>query len=268
MNQVISLTDKDYFRIGHPFIQTRHLINADFTVYGPDLTKAQQATLTRHNMRYRPLDATEFTTKMQYLKFQLLRSHLETADKDAGVSFLDFDTFFFRDWAEIFKEPFHMGVTVRNSFVRRRGPLRALSNGGVIFTRQGELTLQLCDLAMETMKQGKHASIPEYDRIFNELESKNRPEEKRWSRKNLRWWVDQVFLSCLVLRHGLIQIKNKSFYDFDSYRIGLFNCDIYNRLDPRPHQLKKLKDKAYIIHMKDSGRRRVKNFEKLLGSLL
>jgi len=268
--KVITLCNSSYFGFGRPFLHTRSKIKADFIVYGPDLTKDQISQLAAHNMEYKKVDGTRFDTQMQFLKFELLfNEHC-----GAPLTFVDFDTFFLRDWHDdVFSDNFDLGVTVRNEFVKKGGPLRALANGGVIFCGPNKSAADFCEYAMKVMKAGGHKSLPEYDEFFTRALEKGRPPHKTWKRENLRWWCDQVFLSCLVHRFKPCRdkkpIKCKQFYAFSkSHNIGLFNCELYNCLDPVPAVLKGLyKRGSFIIHLKNRGRDTVNQFMSGLKEL-
>jgi hypothetical protein len=254
MNKVITMSDSSYFKYGELFIKTRKRVNAEFVLYGPDLTDEQIKNLKDNDIEYRHIDRELFDTKMQFLKFKLLTDNMEDGVK--GLSFIDFDTFFMDDWGGIFKDDFALGVTVRNYCVSR-GMLRAFANGGVIFANNSDDSRKMCEFAMKVMSNGGDELLPEYDQIFKTLEE-GRPAHKTHTRETLRWWVDQVFLSSLVLRNGKDVIEKTKFYDFDDLMIGLFNCDVYNRLDRDPSDA----SGCYIVHLKDKGRNSMKEFKK------
>lgn len=265
MNQVITLSNKDYFKYGKLFINTRKLVDANFFLYGYGLTKDQRSILTKNDIEYREISKDDFENKMQFLKFSLIKDHID--DSNDGISLIDFDTFFIQDWSnEVFSSDFNLGITVRNSFVKKR-IFRAFANGGVIFAKSNQKSKEFMDFALKTMTDGNSPLLAEYDKVFKTLEE-NRPEHKTWKRSNLRWWVDQVFLSSLVLRYfdknGYKSIKDKYFFDFNGYRVGLFSCNLYNCLDPNPSDVRKAykhKNK-YVIHMKNKGRNNMDGLEK------
>jgi len=271
MNKVITLVDSKYFKYGEFFLLTRQRVNAKFILYGPDLTAKQRKNLASRDIEYRQVDQELFNTHMQFLKFRFLRDEMDSGEEGA-ISFLDFDTFFVRDWHQIFNTPFDLGVTVRNDMIRN-GLYRAYANGGVIFCRNTPKSAHLCDFAMKVMREGGHPDLPEYDKIFTTLEQ-NRPAHKTHYRTTMRWWVDQVFLSSLVMRYVTIKgkeskprISDSEFFDYGSYRIGMFNCARYNKLDPtlRDVDRKAKNKKAYILHLKDYGRSQMQSLRKLFG---
>jgi hypothetical protein len=260
-NKVISFSDKAYFKFGKPFLLTRHKVDAEFVVYSPDLSEDQIAVLKQHDIEHKHIDKDIFENKMQFLKFDVLKK--EISYDGGGTTFVDFDTFFNKDWNKIFANDFDLGITVRNNCIKTR-LLRAFSNGGVIFCKNSKKSYELCDFAIKTMENGGDDSLPEYDTIYRTLEE-NRPKHKTWKRENLRWWVDQVFLSSLVLKYFRLtkkyrSVKDIAIYKFGEYNIGLFNCDTYNYVDPN------LKDygrkDVYIYHLKNKGRDIVESFCK------
>ena len=253
MNKVITMSNRDYFKYGDLFIQTRNRVNADFILYGPDLTEKQQNTLRKNNIQYKKIPQKDFDTKMQFLKFKLMLDEMEEGVD--GISMIDFDTFFLKDWGDIFNNNFDLGVTVRNEYIKKK-ILRAYANGGVIFSRNTEGGKKICEYALKVMENGGDKNLPEYDKIFKTLEE-GRPKHKTHKRETLRWWVDQVFLSSLIIRYFIktardrtrgSRIKENTFYSFNNFNVGLFDCDKYNVLDTKPSK------NSFIVHLKNKGR--------------
>ncbi len=262
-NKVISLCDSKYFGFGKLFIATRHKVKADFVVYGPDLTAKQIKTLSNHGISYKQIPEETFQTKMQYLKFELLSNTLNESGR-GGATFVDFDTMFLRDWGAVFKSKFDLGVTANNAQLKKKKVLRAYANGGVIFASNSPSAIKLCKYALSVMTKGQDELLPEYDRIFLTLEL-NRPVNKTWKRTNLRWWVDQVFLSALIVRQGGKPIKDKRFFEFNGFTIGMFNCDKYNVLEPTPKSYKRLVAKGcHILHLKNNSRKIIRAFSRFV----
>lgn len=261
--KILTLCNKSYFKFGEFFIATRKRIEADFILYGPNLSPDQQAILRDHAIDYVTVPQNDFDNKMQFLKFQILREH-----PGENRTLADFDTLFLRDWSHVFENNFDLGITVRNNFIKQGTTPRAYANGGVIFCGARESADNLCQFALDVMSAGASDKLPEYDSIFRTLEE-NRPKHKTWKRENLRWWCDQVFLASLVQRcfniHGRKGVKDSKFFDFDTYKVGLFSCQLYNLLDPHPGSVRK--SKAYIMHLKNQGRGRLQQFRKAMSSL-
>lgn len=260
--KVITLCNRKYFRFGEFFLKTRKNVKADFVMYGSNLTADQKAKLKDNSIAFENVPTKDFEEKMQFLKFKILKEHA-----GENRTLVDFDTLFLNDWSEVFKTHFDLGITVRNNFIKKGTIPRAYANGGVIFCGKERTADDLCGFALDVMASGKDKRLPEYDSIFRTLEE-NRPKHKTWKRDNLRWWCDQVFLSALVQRYfkidGRKTVKDKVFYNFSSYKIGLFSCSRYNLLDPKPGHI--IKSRAYILHLKTQGRERMRAIRKALKS--
>lgn len=261
MRKVISYTDKDYFQYGKLFIQTRKNVDCKIVVYGAGLTNDQVEILRKNNISHISIDEDVFQSQMQFLKFSLLSD--ENDGSGDGISFVDFDTFFLKDWQHVFDQNIDLGITVRNNFKDKVAQARAFSNGGVIHSKQTEGGRKICQYAIDVMKNGGDDNLPEYDDAFKQIEeaTSNRPKNKTWERENLRWWCDQMFLSAFVWRYykkfGHKTIKNTVSFEDMGYKIGLYNCDLYNRLDANPADLKsviKSGKNVYIMHLKNKGR--------------
>lgn len=273
MRKIISYTDKDYFQYGKLFIKTRRSIDCEFIVYGAGLDVSQIKTLELNNIIHKPIDVKIFQEKMQFLKFSLLFD--ENDNSGDGISFLDFDTFFLKDWGYIFNQEFDLGITVRNNFKDKVDMARAFSNGGVIHSKQTEKGKLICQYAINTMNNGGDERLPEYNDAFMQIESatSKRPKDKTWERENLRWWCDQMFLSAFVWRYykknGHKNIKNSIVFEDLGYRIGLYNCDIYNRLDANPADLRSVLSsgkEVCVMHLKNKGREIVESIGKILST--
>jgi hypothetical protein len=257
MFKVISMFNTSYFPAGKLFLKTRDRINADFVVYSPDLTSEQSGILKDHNISIEKLDPKEFETKMQFLKFYVLRNEItkDIDNKYEGFTFVDFDTFFVNDWNHIFKKyDFNFGVTARSDMIKTK-TLRAYANGGVIFTKRSGL--DIIKFAEKLILKGKSKILPEYDRIWKTLEN-GRPAHKTHYRTNLRWWNDQIFFSSLILKY-FSNVKSTKLnkidpiiFEFNRFKIGIFNCNFYNVLDSNP-KITNEKNK-YIKHLKAGGR--------------
>jgi hypothetical protein len=259
--KVITLCNRKYFPFGEFFLATRKNVKADFVLYGADLTTDQKAKLKDYSIAFENVPAKEFETKMQFLKFKILREH-----PGETRTLVDFDTLFLKDWSEVFNTPFDLGITIRNDFIKKGTTPRAYANGGVIFCGKESSADSLCQLALDVMASGKDKRLPEYDSIFRTLEE-NRPKHKTWKRDNLRWWCDQVFLSALVQRYfktvgGRKTVKYEAFYDLPPWKVGMFSCTYYNLLDPKPHAISR--SRAYILHLKTQGRDRMRAIRKAL----
>jgi len=257
MFKVISMFDTNYFPAGSLFLKTRNKINADFVVYSPDLTKEQSNIINDHNIEIEKLDPYEFKTKMQFLKFFVLRNEIlkDIDNKYDGFTFVDFDTFFINDWNHIFnKYDFDFAVTARSDMIKTKC-LRAYANGGVVYTKRSGINV--IDFAQKLILKGKSKLLPEYDIIWKTLEN-GRPAHKTHYRTTLRWWNDQIFFSSLILRY-FSNVKSTKLnkidpilFEFNKSKIGIFNCRYYNVLESNPIITKE--KNIYIKHLKGSGR--------------
>jgi len=210
---------------------------------------------------------------MQFMKFELLNKSLVEQPDCEGVACVDFDAFFLRDISRVFSYDYNLGISTRSDLLpkikqlTRKNKLRALTNGGVIFSKNQKGSVEINEFALKIMRTGQDRRLPEYDQIFRELE--HGPKKHQWDRSNLRWWVDQVFLSSLVLASKQRSMKSRLFFDFDKFKIGLFACDQYNHLNPVASDLHKLKSQGmYIAHMKDIGREALESFNSAVSGII
>jgi len=255
MHKVITMSDSNYFNCGKLFIKTRSKINADFVLYGPDLSTSQIDILERNNIEYIEVDDHRYKTEMQALKFEFVLNQIvaDKYKKYSGFTLADFDTFFINDWEKIFNYNFDYGITVKNRLNKDR--LWSYANGGVVFSKHS--SKPLLEFAKNIILRGRDLKLPEYDRIWNTLEN-GRPEHKTHYRTTLRWWVDQVFLCALALRHAADKKRYNMgvepvIFDFNNINIGLFSCTYYNVLESQPKITEE--KNIYIRHLKTTGRK-------------
>lgn len=258
MFKLITLSDSNYFDSGKLFFETRHVIdNTDIVLYGPDLNKNQLKKLKHHNIDYVKLDKKEWDTKMQFLKFDMVleQLNLEQNKKYKGFTLLDLDVFFANKWDHIYDYDFDLCIITRPTHIKKR-VLRAYGCGGGFFFKHS--AKDLFEYGKKVILNGGDKSIPEYDRIWKTLES-GRPAHKTHHRTALRWWVDQVFISSIVLRFleskkykqktGLVPV----FTDFNGFKIAFVSERHYNVLNSKP-VIKKEKSDIYIRHLQEAGR--------------
>lgn len=263
MFKVITMSDSAYFDAGKLFLETRKNVNADFVLYGPDLTNSQIKTLYHHDIKYKRIDKHRYETKMQFLKFNYLWDCIvyDLYKNYKGFTFVDFDTFFINDWKHIFDYNFDLGITVRNKL--NHNEQWAYSNGGVIFAKHSACessehsTVELISIMQNIILKGEDKRLPEYETIWKTLEYGRRPG-KTHSRINLRWWVDQVFLSALIKKYigkygNYINTRSPNIFTFEDFKIALFSCNYYNVLNSQP----RITDEPgiYIKHLKQAGRK-------------
>lgn len=254
MRKVISYTDKNYFKYGKLFLETRHLVDAHFIVYGASLTEKQKTILENKNIEFRDIDPELFQKRMQCLKFDLI---LENIDEDGdGGAFLDFDTFFLKDWSEVYEYDFDAGITFREPYIKKK-ILRAYANGGVIMFKNTQKSKDFWQWGLNVIENFGSDELPAYDAIFKTFEKgSDRPDNKIWDRKNLRWWVDQVFLSCFPYMkfHGkkskeIGGVRELTHMD---WKVLLLPCGKYNFVDPTIRDLDR--KSVRIFHLKNQGR--------------
>ena len=237
-NKVITMCSRDYFQYGQKLLDTRHIVDADFVCYGPDLSEDQIEILMAHDIQYKTVNKDIWDTWMQSLKFQFIMDEIDNSG--GGITFVDWDTYFLRDWSGIFyRAKWHFGVTVRQEYITQNKLLRAWANGGVIFAVNNDLANRLCENALSTIESnGEDGHIKKYyDTIWKTLEEGRSPE-KTHHRTDHRWWCDQIYLSAMVYRSQCI---NKRYSD-----IELFDCKQYNNMwEETPD--------TYIMHLKEKS---------------
>jgi len=247
---IVTMSDKAYMPYGELFLRTITKSGGKVILYSPDIKKID-------GVEVKDISRNRFDNEMQCLKFEFLLNNL-----NQDSLFSDFDVFFNRRLSNIFDIDFDIAITVRNDYMKR-GIGRAYANGGVFFARNCKSAKGFLKYGMMVMKNGGDKDTPEYDKIFKTFESgSNRPKEKTWNRMNLRWWVDQVFLSSVVARYyDKVKkiIKDYRVIDFNGVKVALLNCDKYNHLD---YNGGKLSDDVYIYHLKRSGREALNNIIK------
>lgn len=257
MFKVITLSDSNYFDSGKLFLKTRNIIkDHDVVLYGPDLTKQQNKVLKKHNIAYEIVGKKDWNTKMQFLKFQFALNEIKKDSNKKYDGFLsnDLDIFFVNDWSHLYNYDFDLCITVRPTYIKRR-IIRAYGCGGGFFFKHS--AKELFKYGQKVILNGGDSKLPEYDRIWKTLEN-GRPKHKTHHRTALRWWVDQVFISSIVLKF-LEQSKHKQkfglqplFYNFNGFKIAFVSERYYNVINSRP-VIKKEKN-IYIRHLKESGR--------------
>lgn len=253
-NKVITMCSKDYFQYGQRLLDTRHVVDADFVCYGPDLTDTQIGTLTAHDIQYKTVNQDIWDTWMQSLKFQFIMDEIDGTG--GGITFVDWDTYFLKDWGGVFcRAEWVFGITVRRGWIVANKMQRGWANGGVIFANNSILHAKnMCAFALLTIEDGEDDNLPEYDEIWQTLEQGRKPEKTHY-RTDKRWWCDQIFLSALIMaqqkrialelkqQHPGIPYINDGIY---IYNIKLFDCRQYNNLwEETPD--------TYIMHLKEKS---------------
>ncbi len=258
MFKIITLSDSNYFNCGRLFLKTRNVPkNTDIVLYGPDLNKQQLKQLDKHSISYEKVDKKTWDTQMQFLKFDMILNELEK-DKNKkykGFLLVDWDVFFVNDWSHLYEYDFDLTIVGRPDEIKRR-IIRAYGCGGGFFFKHS--AKKLFEYGQDVILNGGDDSIPEYDRIWKTLES-GRPVHKTHKRENLRWWVDQIFISSIVLRFmEETNYKQKLglepvFSNFNDFKIAFVNEKYYNVLNSDP-VIKREKSNIFIRHLKHLGR--------------
>jgi len=249
VNKVITMCDSRYFEYGDMFLKTRKKIDAKFICYSPDLTKKQIDTLKAHDIHHKKCDRKCFDEKMQYLKFYFAEKEISCKDNSL-ITFCDWDTFFIKDWSDQVCNSISLGITYRTDLIQKKC-YRAFSNGGVIFFRNTDQSKKICENAMLTMSNGVNSDLPEYDIIWKTLEDTKRKASKRHFRTQLRWWVDQVFLSAMVYRllrgiaHNETNLCDR-ILNYQGIKIGFYDCKKFNVLESGHDEV----GDVYIRHLK------------------
>ncbi len=196
---------------------------------------------------------------MQFMKFEYILKEMKLDEKKKCKGFLliDWDIFFVNDFSHIYNYDFDLCITVRPQEVKRR-ILRAYGCGGGFFFKHS--AKGLFEMAKKTILNGGHKKVPEYDRIWKTLES-GRPKHKTHYRTALRWWCDQVFISCIVLR--LMEENNykikiglaPKFSKFNGYKIGFVSERYYNRI--KSNAVVSKEKNIFIKHLQEHGRKQI-----------
>ena len=181
---------------------------------------------------------------MQSLKFQFVKDEIE--GPGGGITFVDWDTYFLKDWGSIFyREKWSLGITVRSEWIESNKMYRGWANGGVIFANNVGLNAisirSFCEFALDTIKYGGDDSLKEYDKIWKTLEQGRKPEKTHY-RTDKHWWCDQVFLSAIVMASIKGMVSDGIYY----YNIKQFDCRQYNNMwEETPD--------TYIMHLKEKS---------------
>ena len=261
MFKIITLSDSNYFDCGKLFLKTRSIVkNYDIVLYHPDLTKNQLLILDRHRISHVKVNKNDWDTKMQFLKFQMVLNEMSKVYE--GFLLIDWDIFFVNDWSHLYNYDFDLCITVRPNEIKRR-ILRAYGCGGGFFFKQG--AKGLFKYAQKVILKGGDVDIPEYGRIWNTLE-KGRPKHKTHYRTALRWWVDQIFISSIVLR--FLEKKNYKqkfgiepvLSTFNGYKIAFVNERNYNAI--KSNAVIKKEKNVFIRHLQEHGRKQIVGLKK------
>ena len=265
MFKIITLCDSNYFDCGKLFLETRNVVNDhDIVLYGPDLTSKQIKTLSKNNIEYCKIDNEKWNTQMQFMKFELILNELskDSEKKYKGFLLIDWDIFFVNNFSHLYNYDFDLCITVRPNEIKKR-VLRAYGcGGGFFFKHSGK---ELFEYIQKVILNGGDKNIPEYDQIWKTLET-GRPKHKTHKRTALRWWVDQVAISAIVLRFLVEQNYKQKFGIepifslFNKYKIAFVSEKNYNAL--RSDAVIKNEKNIYIRHLQYHGRKQIVGSDK------
>ena len=265
MFKIITLSDSNYFDCGKLFLETRKVVkNHDIVLYGPDLTPKQIKTLTKNNISYKKVDKHKWDTEMQFMKFEMILNELsEDIDKKyKGFLLIDWDIFFVNDFEKLYDNDFDLCITVRPNEIKNR-IIRAYGcGGGFFFKHSGK---KLFEKIQKVIVDGGSDDIPEYDRIWKTLEI-GRPEHKTIKRNQKRWWIDQVAISCIVLRYLEEQNYKQKFgikpvfSTFNGFKIAFVSERNYNAI--KSDAVVKKEENVFIRHLQYHGRKQLVGSER------
>jgi hypothetical protein len=263
MYKIITMSDSNYFDCGKLFLETRDVVgDHDIILYHPDLTDKQLTILDKHQIGHRKVDKHLWDTQMQFMKFQNCINEIDNHSDYKGFFLIDWDVFFVNNFTHLYEYDFDLCITVRPNEVRKR-VLRALGCGGGFFFKPS--AKGLFEYAQKVIMNGGDKKMPEYDRIWKTLE-KGRPKHKTHYRTELRWWVDQVFISGIVLRYlneNNQNIKvgmNPLYSNFNGYKIAFVSERNYNAI--KSNAVIKEERNVFVRHLQYHGRKQLVGAKK------
>ena len=258
--KIITLSDSNYFDCGKLFLDTRSVVrDHDIVLYGPDLTDKQIKTLKNYNIEYIKVDKHKWDTQMQFMKFDMCINEIEKDinNQYQGFLLIDWDIFFVNDWKHLYEYDFDLCITIRPDEIKKR-IIRAYGCGGGFFFKN--TAKELFEYAKKVILNGVDDNVKEYDRIWKTLEV-GRPPHKTIKRNQLRWWIDQCFISSIVLRFLEEQKYNQKFgitpvfYTFNNYKIAFVSEKNYNAI--RSNAVVKKEKNVFIRHLQYHGRKQL-----------
>jgi hypothetical protein len=258
MFKIITMCDSNYFGCGKLFLETRNVVkDHDIVCYHPDMTSKQLKTLDKHNIEHIKVGKQKWDTEMQFMKFGNCISEIDKNPTYKGFFLIDWDVFFVNDFRHLYDYDFDLCITVRPREVRKK-VLRALGCGGGFFFKPN--AKDLFAYAQKVIVAGGDKKMPEYDKIWRTLE-KGRPKHKTHYRTAFRWWVDQVFISGIVLRYlneNNQNIKvglNPIFSIFNKHRIAFVSERNYNAI--KSNAVIREEKNVYVRHLQFHGRKQL-----------
>lgn len=258
MFKIITMCDSNYFDCGKLFLETRNVVkDHEIVCYHPDMTAKQLTILDKHNIEHIQVHKSDWDTKMQYMKFANCIEQIKENPDYKGFFLIDWDVFFVNDFKHLYDYDFDLCITVRPREVQKR-ILRALGCGGGFFFKPS--ARGLFEYAQTVILLGGDKRMPEYDKIWRTLE-KGRPAHKTHNRNTLRWWVDQIFISGIVLRYlnennQHIKVGLNPIYSvFNNYKIAFVSERNYNAI--KSDAVIKEEQNVFVRHLQFHGRKQL-----------
>ena len=252
------MCDSNYFGCGELFLKTRNVVkDHDIVCYHPDMNSKQLKILDKHNIEHIKVGKQKWDTEMQFMKFGNCISEIDKTPNYKGFFLIDWDVFFVNDFRHLYDYEFDLCITVRPREVRKK-VLRALGCGGGFFFKPS--AKDLFGYAQKVIVAGGDKKMPEYDKIWRTLE-RGRPKHKTHHRTAFRWWIDQVFISGIVLRYlneNNQHIKvglNPVFSNFNQYRIAYVSERNYNAI--KSNAVIREEKNVYVRHLQFHGRKQL-----------
>lgn len=258
-HSLITLSTGNFFESGLALLKTWRRSGADrLVVYGYHFDNKLKGHIRRqYKAKFTRLSISDFVSKIMFYKFVIIRDHLvKNLGIDRYVTYVDFDTMIVQSLKSIYKKcGFDVGFTVRPN---ARSPVLN-TNGGVMFIKCNQKSIDFFNWAIEFITKSSEGEIleglPEYYSIA---------ERCHVNIRNLRWWCDQLFTSAvcenIYKNQGKPTLEDRAIYSFGQYKIGMFNCPIYN--DTGEFTLENIHDpeylkNRYVIHFKGRRKKRV-----------
>lgn len=259
MHTIITLATGDFFESGLALLSSWKSAADRLIVYGHEFGKKHKSYVRQCGASFKNISNPDFRGKIMFYKFITMSAHIKRfMNVDDYVSYLDFDTMVVKNWNHVYQQDFDIGFTVRPF---ARSPVLN-TNGGVIFCKCNQKCLDFLYWATDFIQQSATGRImPNLDPYYTIA------DRSRIDLSKLRWWVDQLLTSsvvqCIYNTHGKPTVDNFDIRDYLGYKIGMFNCPIYNDTSEftieNIHDPEYLKNR-YIIHFKGRRKNRVYKF--------
>lgn len=258
---IVTIITGNIYPQGYAFFNSFDKVDADVYVYQTGCTPEMIGQMKAAGARVIDIPYEDWAWKMMFYKIALIKLFMETYRQYRYVTYMDIDTMVVRDWTNVYKHDFDIGMTARTN----ARSMNLAINAGVLFFKKSKATLEFLDWALSAIQAYSTSEVDEYIPEFRHesLYNNYRKIGEKQNLKKLVWWVDQVFLACVA--EELMKNKGREFVKHligpaYGYKIGLFNCPRYN--DTTAFTIGDLHDKKYmkdrfIIHFKGKRKNRV-----------